>query len=605
MTVENPHIDYLKSLIEVIPEKVGIYQFINNQGDILYIGKARNLKKRVSSYFTKRKPVNNKLKILLRKIAEIKHFVVADESDALLLENNLIKKHQPRYNVLMKDDKTFPWICVKNEPFPRVFMTRNVIRDRSDYYGPYTSVIMVKTLLELIRQLFPLRNCKYNLTEENILKKKFKVCLEYHMGNCKAPCEGMQTSKEYEETLLHVHQILKGNIFQVIEQLKEMMAIYAKELKFEQAQMVKNKIEILEKYRSKSTIVNPKIKDVEVYSIANEVNTAYVNFLKVVNGSIIQTQTLELKKRLDESIPDLLSLAIIEIRQRTASQTKEVIVPEIIDLNLPGVSFTVPQRGDKKQLLDLSERNARLYLLEKRKQKELSKPDTRISRIYNKIMMDLHLVDQPDHIECFDNSNIQGKNPVAACVVFKKLKPSVKDYRHFNIKTVSGPNDFESMEEVVYRRYRRVLDEKKSFPKLIIIDGGKGQLNAAVKSLEKLGLRGKIPIIGIAKRLEEIYFPGDSIPLYIDKNSETLKTIQQIRNEAHRFGIKFHRDKRSKSMMGSGLDQIKGIGEKTREKLLMSFSSIKDIKTTDKQRIIDLVGEKKTNILLKGLNNQK
>lgn len=605
MTVENPHIDYLKSLIEVIPEKVGIYQFINNQGDILYIGKARNLKKRVSSYFTKRKPVNNKLKILLRKIAEIKHFVVADESDALLLENNLIKKHQPRYNVLMKDDKTFPWICVKNEPFPRVFMTRNVIRDRSDYYGPYTSVIMVKTLLELIRQLFPLRNCKYNLTEENILKKKFKVCLEYHMGNCKAPCEGMQTSKEYEETLLHVHQILKGNIFQVIEQLKEMMAIYAKELKFEQAQMVKNKIEILEKYRSKSTIVNPKIKDVEVYSIANEVNTAYVNFLKVVNGSIIQTQTLELKKRLDESIPDLLSLAIIEIRQRTASQTKEVIVPEIIDLNLPGVSFTVPQRGDKKQLLDLSERNARLYLLEKRKQKELSKPDTRISRIYNKIMMDLHLVDQPDHIECFDNSNIQGKNPVAACVVFKKLKPSVKDYRHFNIKTVSGPNDFESMEEVVYRRYRRVLDEKKSFPKLIIIDGGKGQLNAAVKSLEKLGLRGKIPIIGIAKRLEEIYFPGDSIPLYIDKNSETLKTIQQIRNEAHRFGIKFHRDKRSKSMMGSGLDQIKGIGEKTREKLLMSFSSIKDIKTTDKQRIIDLVGEKKTNILLKELNNQK
>ena len=605
MLVEIPHIDYLKSLIEVMPEKPGVYQFVNNQGNILYIGKARNLKKRVSSYFTKRRPENNKLKILLRNVAEINHFVVSDESDALLLENNLIKKHQPRYNVLMKDDKTFPWICVKNEPFPRVFMTRNVIRDGSVYYGPYTSVVMVKTLLELIRQLFPLRNCKYKLTEENILKKKFKTCLEYHMGNCKGPCEGIQSGKEYDESLMHVHQILKGNIFQVIEKLNEMMAVYAKKLEFEQAHVVKNKIQILEKYRSKSTIVNPKIKDAEVYSIANEVNVAFVNYLKVVNGSIIQTQTLELKKRLDESVPDLLTLAIIEMRQRTGSRTKEIIIPEKINLNLPGVSFTLPQRGDKKQLLELSERNAKLYLLENRKQKKLAKADVRISRIYEKMMADLHLTEAPDHIECFDNSNIQGSNPVAACVVFKNIKPSIKDYRHFNIKTVSGQDDFESMEEIVYRRYRRMLDEENSLPKLIIIDGGKGQLNAAVKSLEKLGLRGKIPIIGIAKRLEEIYFPADPIPLYLDKNSETLKTIQKIRNEAHRFGVKFHREKRSKSMMGSELDHIKGIGEKTREKLLINISSIKDIKTIDKQRIIDLIGEKKTDLLLKGLNNLK
>lgn len=605
MIVENPNIDYLKSLIEVIPEKPGIYQFINNQGEILYIGKARNLKKRVSSYFTKNKIINNKLKILIRKIAEIKHFVVSDESDALLLENNLIKKFQPRYNVLLKDDKTFPWICVKNEAFPRVFITRNVIRDGSVYYGPYTSVTMVKTMLELIRQLFPLRNCKLNLTEENINKKNFKVCLEYHLGNCKAPCEGMQTKEDYDESLLHVHQILKGNIIQVIEHLKEMMASFAKGLKFEQAQIVKHKIEVLEKYRSKSTIVNTKIKDVEVYSIANEESSAYVNFLKVINGSVVQTQTLELKKRLDESVSDLLSIAIIEIRQRTGSQTKEVIIPEKIDLPFPGVTFTIPQRGDKKHLLDLSDRNARFYLLEKRKQKGLIKPDIRLSRIYNTIMMDLHLVDQPDHIECFDNSNIQGKNPVSACVVFKKLRPSPKDYRHFNIKTVTGPNDFESMQEVVYRRYKRLLDENHLLPKMIIIDGGKGQLNAALKSLEKLGIRGKVPIIGIAKRLEEIYFPGDSVPLYIDKNSETLKIIQQIRNEAHRFGISFHRDKRSKSMTTSELDHIKSIGEKTREKLLMSFGSVKDIKDSDRQKIIELIGEKKTNILLDGLNNQK
>ncbi|KPK86957.1 MAG: excinuclease ABC subunit C [Bacteroides sp. SM23_62_1] len=604
MNVEYPHIDYLKSLIEVIPDKPGIYQFISNQGEILYVGKARNLKKRVSSYFTRNKPENNKLRILIKKTAEIKHFVVSDESDALLLENNLIKKHQPRYNVLLKDDKTFPWICVKNELFPRVFITRNVIRDGSIYYGPYTSVTMVKTLLDLIRQLFPIRNCKLNLSEENIKQKKFKACLEYHMGNCKAPCEGLQTRQDYEEALTQIHEILKGNIFQVVEYLKKLMDSYAKTMEFEQAQLVKQKIEILEKYRSKSTIVNPKIKDAEVYSIADEKHSAYINYLKVINGSVVQTQTLELKKRLDESVPDLLSMAIIEIRQRTGSQTKEIIVPQKIDLAIQGANFTVPLRGDKKHLLNLSERNAKFYQLEKRKQMELMKPEMKISRKYATIMKDLYLADQPDHIECFDNSNIQGKNPVAACVVFKKLKPSRKDYRHFNIKTVTGPNDYESMEEVIFRRYQRILNENGSLPKLIIIDGGKGQLNAALKSIEKLGLRGKIAVIGIAKRLEEICFPGDSVPLYIDKNSETLKIIQQIRNEAHRFGVKFHRNKRSKDMIVSELDHIEGIGEKTREKLLLSFGSVKAIKNADKQEIIDLIGERKTHILLQGLRNK-
>lgn len=600
---ENPYIDYLKSLIEVVQEKPGIYQFINDQGEIIYIGKARNLKKRISSYFTKGKLENNKLKILVRKIADIKHFVVSDESDALLLENNLIKKHQPRYNVMLKDDKTFPWICVKNEPFPRVFMTRNVIRDGSVYYGPYTSVMMVKTLLELIRQLFPLRTCTLNLTEENIQNKKFKVCLEYHLGNCKAPCEGLQTKEDYEESITQVHQILKGNIVQVVQNIKGMMTSYSKELRYEQAQIIKNKVEILEKYRSKSTIVNTKINDVEVYSITDGENAAYVNYLKVIDGAIIQTQTLELKKKLDESVTELLTMAIIEMRQRTGSQTREIIVPIEIDIPFPGIKITVPRQGDKKHLLELSDRNAKFYLMERKKQKELTKPEIRQSRIYKALMKDLHLVEKPDHIECFDNSNIQGNNPVAACVVFKNLKPSKRDYRHFNIKTVSGPNDYASMEEIIYRRYKRTIDEKQSLPNLIIVDGGKGQLNAAVKSLENIGIRGKTAVIGIAKKLEEIYFPGDSVPLYIDKNSETLKLIQQIRNEAHRFGISFHRDRRSKSMLLSELDNIKGVGEKSKEVLLTAFGSVKAIKEADKQEVIELIGRKRAEILLTWLEN--
>ena len=603
--MDNEYLDYLKSLIEVLPDKPGVYQFFDSKNDIIYIGKAGNLKKRVASYFTRTKYENYKLKILVGKIADIKHIIVTDESDALLLENNLIKKYKPRYNVQLKDDKSFPWICIKNEPFPRVFITRNLIRDGSIYYGPYTSVNMVRTLLELIRQLFTLRTCKYNLTKENIKNQKFKVCLEYHMGNCKAPCVGKQNSDEYEESIKYVQQILKGNIFQVIEHLKGLMNKYAEEYKFEQAQIIKGKINILEKYRSKSMIVNPKIDDIEVYSIAEDDDTAFVNYLRVVSGSIVQAQTFEIKKKLDESAEDLLSIAIVEIRQRIGSTAGEIIVPVEIDLSLAKIKYTIPKRGEKKQLLNLSERNAKFHMLEKRKQRKLIKPDIKVDRILGTVMKDLRLKEKPVHIECFDNSNIMGKSPAAACVVFKNARPSKKDYRHFTIKTVTGPNDFASMEEVIYRRYNRILNEKGSLPQLLIVDGGKGQLNAAKKSLEKLNLRGKTAIIGVAKRLEEIYFPGDKVPLYINKNSETLRLIQQIRNEAHRFGIKLHRVKRAKAMMMSELDDIKGIGEKTRNELLKKLGSVNKIIETDPDEIVRLIGRKKTEILLEALNKNK
>jgi len=601
MMTENEYLDYLKSLIEVLPDKPGIYQFFDKKGEVIYIGKARDLKKRVSSYFTKTKAENNKIRILVRKIADIKHFIVTNESDALLLENNLIKKYQPRYNIQLKDDKSFPWICVKNEPFPRVFVTRNLIRDGSVYYGPYTSVIMVRTILDLIRQLFPLRTCNYNLTSENIVNQRFKVCLEYHLGNCKAPCVGYQSAAEYDESIRYVHQILKGNIFQVIEHLKSLMSTYSRDYKFEQAQIIKDKINILEKYRSKSMIVNPRIDDIEVFSLAEEESAGYVNYLRIISGAIVQAQTFELKKKLDESAKDLLTLAIVEIRQRMASTAKEIIVPMETDLKLGNIKFTIPRRGEKKQLLDLSERNAKFNMIEKRKQHESSKPEAKIERILGTVMKDLRLKEKPVHIECFDNSNITGKSPAAACVVFKNARPSKNDYRHFTIKTVLGPNDFASMEEVIYRRYKRILDEKKSLPQLLIIDGGKGQLNAATKSLEKLNLRGKTAIIGVAKRLEEIYFPGDKVPLYINKNSETLKLIQQVRNEAHRFGIKLHRDKRTKIMVQSELDTINGIGEKTRDELLKKFGSVDSILKADPVEIQLLIGKNRTKILLKAL----
>jgi excinuclease ABC subunit C len=564
---------------------------------LLYVGKAKNLKKRVSSYFSRTFGENQKWRVLIKKIAFIEHIVVANESDALLLENNLIKKHQPRYNVMLKDDKSFPWICVRNEAFPRVFSTRNIIQDSSVYYGPYTSVVMVRTILEMIRQLFPLRTCRLNLSAEMIKKNKYKVCLEYHLGNCKGPCIGLQEEKEYNVYIEQVHQILKGNIRQVIGRMNLLMKQYADNQKFEEAQLIKKKNEILEKYRSKSTIVNPNISNVDVFTIAEESGIAFVNYLKVINGAVIQAHTLEIKKRLDESKEELLSLAIIDIRQKIQSNAREILVPIKIGIELEKVTFIVPQRGDKKHLLELSFRNARYHQIERRKRLESSKTVSRPERIMDTIKKDLHMKSKPVHIECFDNSNLQGSNPVAACVVFRNIKPSKKDYRHFHIKTVTEPNDVASMQEVVFRRYKRMLSEGKTLPQLVVVDGGKAQLGAAVRGLDQLGIRGKIAVIGIAKRLEEIYFPGDKFPLYLDKNSETLKILQQLRNEAHRFGVDFHRRQRGKTMVQSELDHISGIGEKSKEALMKKFGSVTNVKQADYEDIKLVVGEHKAGII--------
>ncbi len=597
-SLENERYDYLKSLIEVLPDKPGVYQYFDKYGNYLYIGKARDLKKRVSSYFTKSNKNNFKIRMLVKKIASIKHIVVSNESDALLLENNLVKKHQPRYNVMLKDDKTFPWICVKNEPFPRIFYTRSLIQDGSVYYGPYTSVVMVKTLLEMIRQLFPLRTCKLNLDREHIKRKKYKVCLEYHMGNCKAPCIDLEKQVDYNEYVKQIHQILRGNIKQVSTQLKSLMKNYSEDYKFEEAQLIKSKIEILDKYRSKSTIVNQKINNIDVFSIVEEEGFAFVNYLKVVSGAIVQAHTVELKKKLDESTLDLLSLAIIDIRQKIKSDAREIIVPLRLELPLGKIKFVVPVKGDKKHLLELSERNAKYYKLERNKKVVQSKAENRTTRILETMKEDLRLKVQPKHIECFDNSNLQGTDPVAACVVFRNAKPSKKEYRHYHVKTVHGPDDFASMEEIIFRRYKRLLDENQALPQLIIIDGGKGQLNAAIKSLDKLNLRGKMAIIGVAKKLEELYFPGDKVPLYIDKNAETLKIIQQLRNEAHRFGIAFHRDVRRRSMTHSELDTIKGIGEQTKQRLLVQFNSVDGIRDAGFKSLKKVIGAGKATILV-------
>jgi excinuclease ABC subunit C len=604
MSQINERYDYLKSIIEVLPNKPGVYQYFDKYGNYLYVGKALDLKKRVSSYFNKSNKRNFKMAMMVGRIASIKHIVVSNESDALLLENNLVKKHQPRYNVMLKDDKTFPWICVKNEPFPRVFYTRNLIQDGSVYYGPYTSVVMVKTLLEMIRQLFPLRNCKLNLAKSHIEKGKYKVCLEYHMGNCKAPCIGLEKEDVYSEYIKQVHLILKGNIKQVSGRLKKLMKSYSENYKFEEAQLVKTKMDILEKYRSKSTIVNHRISNVDVFSIVEEEDFAFVNYLKVVSGAIVQAHTVELRKRLDENTKDLLCLAIIDIRQKINSNAKEVIVPVRVDLPLGNLKFVVPVRGDKKHLLDLSERNAKYYQLERKKRIEQSKKENRTSRILEAMKVDLRLKVQPDHIECFDNSNLQGKHPVAACVVFRNAKPSKKEYRHYHVKTVTGPDDYASMEEIIFRRYKRLLDEKQDLPKLVIVDGGKGQLNAAVRSLDRLNIRGKMAIIGVAKKLEEIYYPGDKVPLYIDKNAESLKIIQQLRNEAHRFGIKFHRDMRQRSMVRSELDAITGIGEKTKQRLLLRFKSMEGIKKAGFDSLKGEIGAGKATILINYLTEE-
>lgn len=574
--------------VQTLPDSPGVYQYYDKEGKILYVGKAKNLKKRVSSYFNKVHDVK-RTNVLVRKIVTIKHIVVPTETDALLLENNLIKKLQPRYNILLKDDKTYPWICVKNERFPKVFVTRNMVKDGSEYFGPYTSFRTVHTLMDLIKELYPLRTCSYDLSKSNIDAGKFKVCLEYHIGNCKGPCEGFVSESYYMEQVQAIKSILKGNFKESLKSFKIHMQELAEELKFEEAQRIKDKIKVLENYQSKSTILNPKITNIDVFSIISDEVVAYVNFLQISHGAIVRSHTMELKKKMDETDCELLELAIIEIRERFNLTAKEIIVPFEVDLG-EHIRITVPKLGDKKQILDLSERNAKFYRLDQLKQIKIVDPERHTNRIMSQMMKDLRLQVEPRHIECFDNSNIQGTNPVAACVVFRDGKPFKKDYRHFNIKTVEGPNDFASMEEVVYRRYKRMLDEGQSLPQLIVIDGGKGQLSSALKSIDDLGLRGKVAIIGIAKRLEEIFYPGDSVPLYLDKKSESLKVIQHIRNEAHRFGITFHRNKRSSSALNSELETIPGVGEKTMVTLLSHFKTLKKIKTATLEELKPVIG---------------
>ena len=582
--------------LRTLPDAPGVYQYFDKDSKILYVGKAKNLKKRVSSYFNKQHDTA-RINVLVKKIATIKHIVVETEMDALLLENSLIKNLQPRYNILLKDDKTYPWICIKNERFPRVFSTRNVIKDGSEYFGPYTSGKLMHALLNLIKELYPLRTCNYDLSPQNIRNEKYKVCLEFHIGNCLGPCEGLESEEEYLRKIQAIRAILKGDFKENIREFKSLMMKYAEEMRFEEAQKMKEKIDLLENYQAKSTVVNPKISNVDVFSIISDEGSAYINMLQIKNGAVIRSHTLELKKKLEEADDELLTLAIVELRERFKLYAKEIIVPFKVDLG-EGLKITTPKLGDKKQLLDLSERNASYYRMDQMKQMKIVDPDRHTNRIMAQMKSDLRLSKEPRHIECFDNSNIQGTNPVAACVVFKDGKPSKKDYRHFNIKTVEGPNDFASMEEVVFRRYRRLLEEGESLPDLIIIDGGKGQLGAALKSLEVLGLRGKIAIIGIAKRLEELFYPGDSIPLYLDKKSETLKIIQHLRNEAHRFGITFHRNQRSKNAIDSGLTTIPGIGPKTMEKLMIEFKSIKRLKETPFEAIVQAVGKSKAQKVL-------
>ena len=598
------HSEEIKEIIKDLPQKAGVYQYFDKEDKILYVGKAKNLKKRVSSYFTKNHK-HTKTKMLVSKIRDVKYFVVPTEMDALLLENNLIKKYQPKYNIMLKDDKTYPFICIKNEPFPRVFSTRRVVKDGSTYLGPYTSVRLVRTLLDFVHQLYPLRTCNLNLKKENIENKKFKLCLEYHIGNCLAPCENFQSEESYQIGIDHIKQILKGDIKSVTSILKDRMKYHAQNLEFEKAQSVKEKLSLLENYQSKSTIVNTKINNVDVFTIVSDENSAFVNYLKISSGAIIQTHTIELKKKLEETDNQLLVYAITELRQRFNSVSKEIYSSIPLENLWEDTKVIVPIIGDKYKLIELSRRNAKYMQFDKIKKKEQLKEKSSDKRIINQLQVDLNLKEKPRHIECFDNSNFQGTNAVAACVVFKNAKASKKDYRHFNIKTVVGPDDYKSMEEVVYRRYKRLLEEKQSLPQLIIIDGGKGQLSSAAKSLDKLRLLGKIEIIGIAKRLEEIFFLSDPIPIYLDKRSESLKLIQQLRNEAHRFGISHHRNKRSKNTFTTSLDEIVGLGEKTIQKLISHFGSVEKIKQAKEEEIVKLVGKSKCEKIMLSLKKKK
>jgi excinuclease ABC subunit C len=581
----------VREKIRLLPNEPGVYQFIDASGKIIYVGKAKNLRKRVASYFIAKVDNNIKLHVMVRKIADIQHIITTSESDALLLENNMIKKFQPRYNVLLKDDKTYPWICVTDERFPRMFLTRKKSKDGSKYFGPYTSVATVKILLDLIKRIYPIRTCRYSLSQESITGNKYVVCLEYHLGNCKGPCINRQQEDEYMESFTQAINIIKGNTNEVLQELTDKMNEAANNLNFEEAQLFKDKLQRLENYQSKSVIVNPSINDIDVFSLICEGNMAYSNFMRVVNGAVVQAVTLELKLGIEEEKEALLSMVIAEIIQRLKTLSHEIIVPFKPDVQLKNKMYTVPLRGDKLALLRLSEKNVRTYRMEKLKQLARTDPEKHTNRILNIIKSDLHLKKLPHRIECFDNSNIQGTNPVAACVVFIDAKPAKKEYRRFNVKTVEGPDDYASMEEIVFRRYSRVLDEQTQLPDLIVIDGGKGQLNAAVKSLKKLNLYDIIPVLGLAKRLEEIYFPNDNVPLHLNKNSETLKTLMQIRDEAHRFGIAFHRNKRSAKFIKSELDGIKGIGKISRNKLMLELKTVSAIKKASKEELSNIVGK--------------
>lgn len=584
--------------IQNLTSKPGVYKFIDKTGKIIYIGKAKNLKKRVSSYFTKEHE-DTKTRFLVNKIESIEFTSVNNESDALLLENNLIKEYKPRYNILLRDDKTYPWICITNEMFPKLFKTRNRINNGSHYFGPYSSGLFLKNLLELIKQLFPLRNCHYTFSEENILKNKYKVCLEYHIGNCKAPCVGIQNEENYDENIAQIIKILKGDYHSIKNSLINKMHDFSKSLQFEDAQNIKSKLQIFDNFQSKSVVVSSSLTNIDVFSVINEKEISYVNYLMIVNGSVIQAHNMSLKKNVEESDSDVLLLAIQNSRELFGSVSKEIIVPFKPEFTLPDVKLEIPQRGDKKRLLELSEKNAKLYrhdVIMHQMKADYGKVNV---RLLESVQSSLRLPSLPVHMECFDNSNIQGEFPVASCVVFLNGKPSKKEYRHFNIKTVTGPDDFASMAEVIERRYKRLLEENKHLPQLIIVDGGKGQLSAAYEILTKLGLTDRISLISIAKRLEEIFIPNDPLPLYLDKRSEVLKLIQRMRDEAHRFGITFHRNKRSKDFLQSELINIPGIGDKTIEQLLTHFKSIENIKAAPQAELETIIGKIKAQVLIK------
>lgn len=592
----------LELQLKTLPSEPGVYRYYDKNEQLLYVGKAKNLKKRVLSYFNKNLS-GYRIKIMVGKIQRLETTIVNSEYDALLLENNLIKEHKPFYNVMLKDDKTYPWICIKNEAFPRIFLTRNIIKDGSEYYGPYAKVRPAKILLDTIKHIYKLRTCNLNLAPSKIEDGKYKVCLEYHIKNCEGPCEGLESKEEYDEKIDSIRGIIKGDFRKAKDYLINQMMKHAANLQFEDAQIIKERLDILEDYQAKNTVVNPNIDDVDVFGMTSDETAAYVNFFKVRNGNIIQSFTTEIKKILEETDEDILEEALIEIRQKFGSDSKEVLLPFHLSVEIPNVKLIVPKVGDKKRIVELSEKNAKEYRLEKLKQVQIVDPERHSNRIMAEMQKLLRMPVEPRHIEGFDNSNIQGTNPVSACVVFKDGKPSKADYRIFHPKTVEGPNDFATMEEVIYRRYKRMVDEGESLPQLILIDGGKGQLSSAVKSLKLLGLYGKITIIGIAKRLEEIFFPEDPIPLYLDKKSETLKILQRVRDEAHRFGVKHHRTRRKNSTIKSELEEIPGVGEKTIELLLSRLKSVKRIKESNLEILEEILGKSKAKVIWEYFND--